>query len=136
MLPDESAPDGFAAEPGYVTDLARVFATGSFLDTDRAGELEAQMVMFRERAVAAEAAVMRLEFDLAHVRGELVIAEEALATVEADLDQAARLIPDPDETVVARRDLRDVLTVVALYTPLEVRPSDIMDRLAAAAGVQ
>jgi hypothetical protein len=55
----------------------------------------------------------RLRAELAVVRDELAAAEGALTTVEAELEQAIKFYPTPDEVVVLREDLRIVLTGLA-----------------------
>jgi outer membrane protein TolC len=86
-----------------------------------------------QSSLAAENA--RLRAELALLRSELEDAEDALTTAEAELEQAIKLYPTPDEVVVLREDLQAVLTVVSLHTPVEFRPAAIVGRLAAAAGV-
>ena len=121
VLPDEAS--GFAAEPGYVTDLERVLSTFTTdPSTDRTMDLVADVAITQAALREAEAEIHRLEDELKKTR--------------EDLEQAARLVPGPGEVVVSRQDLRDLLTVVALHAPVEFRPSVVMDRLVAAAGDQ
>jgi hypothetical protein len=131
MLPDESAPEGFAPESGYTRDLTHILAsiTAPDVDGERAAALEGELSILTGTLTETVVENVRL-------RHELAQAEEKLAQAEQDREQAASLVADPDETVVLRQDIRDLLTVVALHTPVEFRPSVIMDRLAAAAGGQ
>jgi hypothetical protein len=79
-----------------------------------------------QSSLAAENA--RLRAELALLRSELEDAEDALTTAEAELEQAIKFYPTPDEVVVLREDLRIVLTG---------QPDDTgaADRIAAAVGL-
>jgi hypothetical protein len=79
-----------------------------------------------QSSLAAENA--RLRGELAAVQDELKETEGALGTAEAELEQAIKFYPTPDEVVVLREDLRIVLTG---------QPDDTgaADRIAAAVGL-
>jgi len=129
MLPDEAHPDGFTPEPGYAENLARVLEsiTAPDVDGERAIALEGELSILSGTLTDTTVENIRL-------RAELAAAEEKLTQAEADREQAASLVADPDETIVLRQDIRDLLHVVQRCVPLEYRPSIIVDRLAAAAG--